>query len=80
VFERPKRGFNPPVAQWMSALKSTFGGQLRDGALVAAELLDPAAAERLSASRWRFGTANDLFLKYLVLEHWYRGMQSIASH
>jgi asparagine synthase (glutamine-hydrolysing) len=80
VFERAKRGFNPPVVRWLAALRAAFGEGLRNGALVDAELLDPRAADHLTASRWRFGTANDLFFKYLVLEHWYRGMRAIAHY
>jgi asparagine synthase (glutamine-hydrolysing) len=78
VFERPKRGFNPPVVRWIAALRAAYGQELRSGALVEAELLDPRAAGRLCESQWRFGTSNELFFKYLVLEYWYRGMNAIA--
>jgi asparagine synthase (glutamine-hydrolysing) len=80
VFERPKRGFNPPVVHWIAALKAAYGSELRDGALVEAELLDRRAAGRLCESQSRFGTTNDLFFKYLVLEYWYRGMHAVARH
>jgi asparagine synthase (glutamine-hydrolysing) len=79
IFERPKRAFNPPVVQWLGALRAKFSTELRNGALVSEELLDPKAAAKLSLPPWRFGTSNDLFLKYLVLEYWYRGMQAVAS-
>jgi asparagine synthase (glutamine-hydrolysing) len=79
VMNRPKRGFTPPVAQWLGALRDRYGSELVSGTLVGADLLDPRAAARLVRSRWRFGTANDLFFKYLNLEFWYRGMQSAAA-
>jgi asparagine synthase (glutamine-hydrolysing) len=77
VMDRPKRGFTPPVAIWLRALRQRYGNELATGALVSADLLDAAAAARLVASRWRFGTANDVFFKYLVLEYWYRGARSM---
>jgi asparagine synthase (glutamine-hydrolysing) len=77
VMDRPKRGFTPPVANWIRALRDRYGKELANGALVEADLLEAGAASHLSATRWRFGTANDVFFKYLVLEYWYRGIQSL---
>jgi asparagine synthase (glutamine-hydrolysing) len=78
VVNQPKRGFNPPVSQWISALRSRFGRDLGSGALVADRVLDAGAARRLAQSTSRFGADYDLFFKYLVLEFWYRGMQVAA--
>jgi asparagine synthase (glutamine-hydrolysing) len=78
VVNRPKRGFNPPANTWVSALRTNWGEELRDGALVQTQVLNTNAAEQLVRPAWRFGPSYDLFQKYIVLEFWYRGMQSIA--
>jgi asparagine synthase (glutamine-hydrolysing) len=78
VVNRPKRGFTPPVSQWIAALRARFGRDLAAGALVADGVLDGGAAQRLGKSTSRFGAGYDLFFKYLVLEFWYRGMQDAA--
>jgi asparagine synthase (glutamine-hydrolysing) len=80
VINRPKRGFNPPVSAWMAALRNRFGEDLVEGALVENHILERAAAKKLASSTWRFGASYDLFQKYLVLEFWYRGMQSVANN
>jgi asparagine synthase (glutamine-hydrolysing) len=79
VFKRPKRGFNPPVSVWTRALRERYADALCDGALTGTKLLDPGAARRLTPSGNRFGTHNDLFVKYLVLEFWLRGAQAFAE-
>ena len=79
VAKRVKRGFNPPVAEWIQSLRIAYGHELVDGVLVANDVLDRRAALKLSAPQSRFGVGNDLFMKYLVLEYWYRGMQAIAT-
>ncbi len=78
VVNRPKRGFNPPVGQWIAALRARFGPDLESGALVADGVLDEITVRRLVQSTSRFGADYDLFFKYLVLEFWYRGMQGAA--
>jgi asparagine synthase (glutamine-hydrolysing) len=78
VVNRPKRGFSPPVKTWVSALRQRYGRELVDGALVGNEVLDRRAAGRLAVAGSRFSAGHDLFQKYLVLEHWFQGMQSAA--
>ena len=78
IFDRPKRGFNPPVSQWINSLRNKYKKELCNGMLVQYGILDPTAAKKLCASNSRFGTQNDLFLKYLILEYWYRGMHNVA--
>ncbi|HVP32979.1 MAG TPA: asparagine synthase (glutamine-hydrolyzing) [Steroidobacteraceae bacterium] len=78
VVHRPKRGFNPPVSQWIAALRLRFGPELASGALVATDVLDADSAIRLGRPTSRFDSGYDLFFKYLVLEYWYRGMREVA--
>jgi asparagine synthase (glutamine-hydrolysing) len=79
MFQREKRGFNPPVSNWINALRAAYGKDLVQGALVQQRILSSDAAQRLTEDRSRFGVHNDLFLKYLVLEFWCRGMTRIAD-
>lgn len=75
VARRPKRGFTPPVSRWTAALRGRYGRDLVEGCLVQDGVLDRRAAASLVGSANRFGTANDMFIKYLVLEFWLRGMR-----
>ncbi|MES1195336.1 MAG: asparagine synthase (glutamine-hydrolyzing) [Steroidobacter sp.] len=79
VMSRSKRGFNPPVSQWIAALRSTYGRELCNGMLVNYGVLDSRAARNMSTHNSRFGVSNDLFHKYLVLEYWYRGMHAVSG-
>jgi len=80
IVNRPKRGFNPPVRAWVAALRTAFGNDLANGALVEEQILDRKAAARLVSSTGPFGPAYDLFQKYAVLEFWYRGMRAVAKN
>lgn len=79
VFNRPKRGFNPPVTLWTESLRSRYGADLRDGYLVSSGVLTPEAARRLTESSSRLTAWNDLFFKALTLEMWARAMAGIAT-
>jgi asparagine synthase (glutamine-hydrolysing) len=75
VFTRPKRPFSPPSVSWVTELRRAYGAELATGLLVKEGILASNAAHELAKPQSRFGTGNDLFFKYLVLEFWYRGMQ-----
>jgi asparagine synthase (glutamine-hydrolysing) len=79
VFNRPKRGFNPPVTLWTQALRDRYGDDLRNGYLVSTGVISPEAAEELTDSASRLTAWNDLFFKALVLEMWARSMAMIAG-
>jgi len=79
IFNRPKRGFNPPVTLWTESLRDRYGADLRDGYLVSTGVLSPEAARRLTESASRLTAWNDLFFKTLTLEMWARSAASIAS-
>lgn len=79
IFNRPKRGFNPPVTLWTESLRSRYGADLREGYLVSSGVLTPEAARRLTESSSRITAWNDLFFKALTLEMWARTMAGIAK-
>lgn len=76
VADRPKRGFNPPVVQWINALRRRYGEEITEGYLIEHGILDPKAAKKLAGNNPRFSAWNDLSFKYLALESWCRAMQS----
>lgn len=79
VFNRQKRGFNPPVTLWTQSLRDSYGSDLREGYLVSHGILSPEAARNLTDNNSRLTAWNDLFSKALTLEFWARSMHSIAS-
>ncbi|MFT3683439.1 MAG: asparagine synthase (glutamine-hydrolyzing) [Phycisphaerales bacterium] len=79
IFNRPKRGFNPPVTLWTQTLRDRYGDDLRNGYLVSNGIISPEAAEDLTDSTSRLTAWNDLFFKVLTLELWARSMAMIAS-
>jgi len=77
VLNRPKRGFTPPVVEWLRAVVARHGGQLAEGPLVSAGLLDPAGVRQmLERALGRSGP--DLFMAYklVLLENWVSGVVS----
>lgn len=79
VMNRPKRGFTPPVSDWVMKLRKKYGKELINGSLVEAGILSAEAAQKMANFSSRFSVAYDMFQKYLVLEFWHRGMQSVAQ-
>lgn len=79
IFNRPKKGFNPPVTQWTESLRSRYGADLRNGYLVSHGILSPQAAAAMTESASRLTPWNDLFFKALTLEMWARGISGIAE-
>ncbi len=79
IFNRPKRGFNPPVTLWTQSLRDRYGADLRNGYLVSTGVLSPRAAAQLTEPASRITAWNDLFFKALTLEMWARAMAGIAS-
>lgn len=77
ILTRPKRGFTPPVAEWLRAVVSRYGGRLAEGPLVASGMIDPAGTRRmLELAGGRSGS--DLFMAYklTLLDAWYTGVAS----
>jgi len=74
VMARPKRGFTPPVTEWIRALTARHGRDLLDGYLVANRVLSPEGARVLT----EIPRLDFLFLRALVLETWCRKCSSLA--
>lgn len=79
VFNRPKRGFNPPVTDWTNALRVRYRSMLETGYLVSSGVLTPEAAMAMSRDTSRLSAWNDLFVKALTLESWSQGMIKIIE-
>ena len=74
VMNRPKRGFNPPVREWQSALLAAYGNSLADGYLVQHKILTPHSARQLAADPSPPDNLAPISFKALVLEQWCRRM------
>jgi asparagine synthase (glutamine-hydrolysing) len=72
VFNRPKRGFAPPVAEWHAALFAAHGDSLRDGYLVQSGVLTSDSAAHLARGAFPPEQTSPLSFKALVLEQWCR--------
>ncbi len=78
VLDRPKRGFTPPVSDWLRALRSRYGSLLEDGFLVQGGYFEPLAVKKMLSSSSRFSAWPGLFYKALVLESWVRDMAEVT--
>lgn len=74
VINRPKRGFTPPVRDWISEIwrvnASAFGP---DSSLAASGLMDPRLVlSSMKSPTHRTGRVNQIALRLATLELWYR--------
>jgi asparagine synthase (glutamine-hydrolysing) len=74
ILARKKRGFTPPVAEWMERVVRRYGHLVRDGVLVAHEIMAPEAHERLTDRR-----PVGLAYRMVLLELWARLFVGRAS-
>ncbi len=74
VFNRPKRGFAPPVREWFGQLFDAHGASLEDGYLVQKAILTPESGRRLAAGPHPSGAVIPISFKALVLEQWCRAV------
>lgn len=75
VLNRPKRGFTPPVRDWLRAIGSVHQGLLADPVLASLGPFDPAALKReLQTPVKRSGQVNQMSLRLMTLELWLRGL------
>jgi asparagine synthase (glutamine-hydrolysing) len=77
VFDRPKRGFEPPTREWHDALFAAYGDSLRGGVLVTSGILSREGAEDLARGAYPDGLTSPLSFKALVLEQWCRQMATL---
>lgn len=79
VMNRPKRGFTPPISEWVHGLRRDHGAMLKEG-----RLANEGWLRRETVNRWvdegHRGDA-DLWMgfKALVLEHWIQAMEKAAK-
>ncbi len=69
LLNEPKRGFQPPGAEWIHGVKTRYGRALEDGLLVQFSILKPEVARLMSRSSQR-GPLALLAFTALVLEYW----------
>lgn len=79
VFNRPKRGFEPPTLEWHAALFAAYGDSLRGGFLVEFGILSNEGAAKLARGELPAGLTSPLSFKALVLEQWCRQMISQSN-
>ena len=77
ILNRAKRGFAPPLNEWMHALRREYGYGLRNGYLVHEGILRADRAMELLEDRHLEWRGAPLFYKMLVLEFWCRAMNSV---
>jgi len=78
VIQRPKQGFAPPVREWHTEIFKKYGDRLKNGHLVRAGVLTPAAGDILSAGPYPPDAIAPISFKALVLEIWCRKMMSFC--
>lgn len=80
LVNRPKRGFTPPVAEWLNALLTRYHDQLADGWLVRSgylkrqPVLDLLKSDRRATQFW------NLTYKLLTFEVWYHAISQERVH
>jgi asparagine synthase (glutamine-hydrolysing) len=74
VVNRPKRGFTPPVREWVGEIwRSNAAAFSKDSALAASGLLDARhVLASLRSPTYRTGRINQIALRLATLELWYR--------
>lgn len=80
VLDRPKRGFTPPVADWLRGVVRAHGHDLEDGVITDSGILQPAIARRIGGCG-EGATWPQLFTAYklVLLEHWARQVAGLRG-
>lgn len=78
VMNRKKRGFSPPVDQWISGIHAHYGNDLDQGLLVQNGFLDKEALARLSKTPPARGPDRNVWFSLVVLESWCRSMNKTS--
>ncbi len=81
ILSRPKKGFVPPVRDWLRSIWVENEDAIRDPELLLASgLLDPSALRKeLASPLHRSGRVNQMALRLATLELWLRGAASNES-
>jgi asparagine synthase (glutamine-hydrolysing) len=78
VMNRKKRGFSPPVDQWLNGIHGRYGCDLDDGLLVGFGFLDKRTMSRLAKNPPLRGPERNVWFSLVVLETWCRAMNKLA--
>lgn len=78
VMNRKKRGFSPPVDQWLSGIHARYGGDIEEGFLVREGFLDKKILAKLSKNPPARGPERNVWFSLVVLETWCRSMNKLA--
>ena len=70
IFDRPKRGFEPPVQEWLSAIVETYRRELCDSNLVKLGIISHATEQRIANAPPPTGAHLFMVYKLLLLEAW----------
>lgn len=77
ILDLPKRGFGAPILEWMPKLLDDYGGVLRDDAMRARGIFDPARLARLVEGYYAGKTNPHTLYPYLVFEMWRRATDDL---
>lgn len=73
VLSRPKRGFQPPVNEWLLGVVRAYGDQLRGGRLACEGIIDSGCVETILTNPAIHAWPNLFFAyKLVLLESWHR--------
>ena len=72
VINRPKRGFTPPMRDWLEALIQRYGSCLKEGILVSEGIFSEEAIEKILTSKEMMMRC--LAFKALVFEKWWKNI------
>ena len=79
VMNRKKRGFSPPVDQWLTAIHGHYGGDLDGGILVQEGLLDKEILSHMAKEPPSRGPERNVWFSLVVLEMWCRSMKKLSQ-
>lgn len=76
LFNQRKRGFEPPVQEWLSGILARYGDNLPTGELVSNGILNKSMAVKLSQGQYASSPIFPSYFNALVLELWYQGIKN----
>ncbi len=75
ILNRPKRGFTPPMRDWLRAIWDEYFLEIKDSALVDSGIISGQGFERtIRRPFYRSGRINQVSLRLATLELWARGV------
>ncbi len=80
LFTQRKRGFEPPVQEWLSGILKRYGEQLPSGNLVSLGILNKEMAVKMSQGSYDPRPIFPSYFNALVLELWYSGVNNYLNN